>query len=74
MYHISSFSSQGNHFILQFTHNWIESVKSLLFNFCNCITVKKPTGKVILVKQLSTCTTIIKMSYMHCKLEFGIRL
>ena len=28
MYHISSFSSQGNHFILQFTHNWFRSSPS----------------------------------------------
>ena len=28
MYHISSLSSQGNHFILQFTHNWFRSSPS----------------------------------------------
>ena len=30
----------------------VESVKSLLFNVCNCITVKKPTGKIYLVEAI----------------------
>ena len=76
MYHIPSFSSQGNNFILQFTHNWFRSSpsKASFSIFVIALLWRNLREKIILVKQLSTRTTNIKMSYMHCKLEFGIRL
>ena len=76
MYHIPSFSFKGNHSILQFTHNWLRlSLSKVSFSmFVIALLWRNLREKFFWLKQLSTCTTNIKMSYMHCKLEFGIRV